>query len=197
MTKRWLDFLIALFLFVALSPLLLIVGVAVWLRLGWPVIYRHQRPGLGGELFTLYKFRSMSDGRDANGQPLPDEQRLTRFGRWLRSASIDELPSLLNVLKGDMSIVGPRPLLVEYLPLYNERQARRHEARPGITGWAQVNGRNAISWDEKLELDVWYVDNRSLWLDLRICAMTISKVFLRQGISQPGEATMKKFTGEG
>jgi sugar transferase EpsL len=195
MIKRLLDFILAFLLILVLSPMLLIVGLAVWLFLGSPIIFRHERPGRNGAIFNLYKFRSMSNQRDADGELLPDEQRLSRFGGLLRSTSLDELPSLVNVLKGDMSFVGPRPLLVEYLPLYNSRQARRHEVRPGITGWAQVNGRNAISWDDKLEFDVWYVDNQSPWLDLRIFVMTLKSVLLRAGISQPDHPTMKKFTG--
>ena len=176
-------------------PVLALLALAVRIFLGAPVLFTQERPGMHGEIFKLYKFRSMTSERDVDGNLMPDDRRLSRFGRFLRSTSLDELPSLINVLKGDMSVVGPRPLLVEYLPLYNETQARRHEVRPGITGWAQVNGRNAQSWDERFQLDVWYVDNQSLMLDIRILFMTIKKVFLREGISQPGEATMRKFSG--
>lgn len=169
--------------------------VLVWLFLGWPVIFSQERPGLHGRLFRLYKFRSMRDLRDANGKLLPDEQRLTRFGRFLRSSSLDELPEFFNVLKGDMSLVGPRPLLVQYLERYTPEQARRHEVRPGITGWAQVNGRNALSWEEKFKLDVWYVDHRTFWLDIKILFMTLAKVFKREGISAEGSATAPEFMG--
>jgi lipopolysaccharide/colanic/teichoic acid biosynthesis glycosyltransferase len=165
------------------------------MQLGTPILFRQVRPGRNGRLFKLAKFRTMTDERDASGGLLPDASRLTPFGRWLRATSLDELPSLWNVLKGDMSLVGPRPLLVEYLPLYSSEQARRHEVRPGITGWAQVNGRNALTWEQKFELDVWYVDHRSFWLDLRILLMTVRKVFVREGISAKGEATMPRFTG--
>ena len=164
-------------------------------QLGQPVFFRQERPGLHGEVFRLTKFRTMTDRRDADGVLLPDSVRLTPFGKWLRSTSLDELPSLINVLKGELSLVGPRPLLVEYLPLYSPIQARRHEVRPGITGWAQVNGRNALTWEKKFELDVWYVDNRSLWLDIRILFMTVKKVFVRDGINAQNDATMPRFTG--
>ena len=164
-------------------------------RLGRPVIFRQERPGLHGRVFRLAKFRTMTEERDAMGALLPDAARLTPFGKWLRATSLDELPSLLNVLKGEMSLVGPRPLLLEYLPLYTPLQARRHEVRPGLTGWAQVNGRNALTWEKKFELDVWYVDNRSLWLDTRILFMTVRKVFARDGINAHNEATMPRFTG--
>lgn len=193
--KRLFDFLIA-----ALSLLLLalpLVAVA-WLirrKLGSPVLFRQVRPGLHGQPFTMVKFRTMTDERGPDGALLPDAQRLTPFGRFLRASSLDELPELWNVLKGEMSLVGPRPLLMEYLPLYTPEQARRHEVRPGITGWAQVNGRNAISWEDKFALDVWYVDNRSLWLDTKILWLTVRKVLVRDGISAAGEATMPKFTG--
>ena len=160
-----------------------------------PVLFTQTRPGLYGKPFRMIKFRSMTDARDANRELLPDAIRLTAFGKFLRASSLDELPGLWNVLKGDMSLVGPRPLLMEYLPLYTPEQARRHQARPGITGWAQINGRNAISWEEKFKLDVWYVDNQSFWLDLKILLLTIKKVFVREGISATGEATMPKFTG--
>ena len=161
------------------------------------MFFRQTRPGRHGTPFEMVKFRTMRDAIDADGRPLPDAERLTKLGRFLRSSSLDELPELWNVLKGEMSLVGPRPLLMEYLPLYSPEQARRHEVRPGVTGWAQVNGRNAISWDEKFALDVWYVDNRSLWLDLKIIWLTIRKVVRREGISAAGEATMSKFTGSG
>jgi len=166
----------------------------VRLRLGSPVLFRQQRPGYRGKPFGLLKFRTMTNQRDANGELLPDAQRLTPFGCWLRSTSIDELPGLLNILRGDMSFIGPRPLLMQYLPLYSLEQARRHDVKPGFSGWAQINGRNAISWEEKFRLDVWYVDNQSFWLDLRIFVSTISKVFRREGISAAGEATMTPFT---
>lgn len=175
-------------------PLLLLIWL-VRRKLGSPVFFRQTRPGLKGKLFEMVKFRTMTDERGPDGQLLPDKDRLTPFGRWLRASSLDELPELWNVLKGEMSLVGPRPLLVEYLPLYTPEQARRHEVRPGITGWAQVNGRNAISWEEKFKLDVWYVDNQSLWLDLKILWLTIKKVLVRDGISAQGDATMPKFTG--
>lgn len=193
--KRTLDFLVSFLLLVILSPLYLLLSLLVWLFLGWPVIFTQARPGLHGKLFRLYKFRSMRDLRDAQGHLLPDEQRLTRFGRFLRSSSLDELPELFNVLKGEMSLVGPRPLLVQYLERYTPEQARRHEVRPGITGWAQVNGRNAITWEEKFALDVWYVDHRSFWLDIKILLMTLGKVFKREGISAAGSATAPEFMG--
>lgn len=193
--KRVFDSLLAAtgLLLLAL-PLLVLVGL-VRQKLGSPVFFRQARPGLHGAPFNMVKFRTMTDARGPNGELLPDAVRLTPFGRWLRATSLDELPELWNVLKGDMSLVGPRPLLLEYLPLYNPEQARRHEARPGITGWAQVNGRNAISWEDKFKLDVWYVDHRSLWLDLKILWLTVKKVLVRDGISAAGEATMSKFTG--
>ena len=174
---------------------MIFLAVAIRWKLGSPVLFRQQRPGLGGRPFWLLKFRTMTDARDADGNVLPDDQRLTAFGRFLRAASLDELPELFNVLKGDMSLVGPRPLLMQYLDRYTPEQARRHEVRPGITGWAQVNGRNAITWEEKFRLDVWYVDNWSMWLDIKIIAMTIWKILKREGISHPGQATMARFTG--
>lgn len=180
-----------------LAPLLALVAWRIRRKLGSPVLFRQIRPGLHGRPFEMVKFRTMRDAVDANGQPLPDDQRLTPFGSWLRSTSLDELPELWNVLKGEMSLVGPRPLLMEYLPLYTPEQARRHEVRPGVTGWAQINGRNALSWDEKFRLDVWYVDHQSLWLDLKILMLTVRKVFVREGISAAGEATMPRFTGSG
>jgi sugar transferase EpsL len=195
--KRTFDTCVALLMLAMLSPVLVCVAVLVRLRLGSPVLFRQLRPGLDGQAFQLMKFRTMTDRRDAAGGLLPDAERLTVFGRWLRSTSMDELPELLNVLKGDMSLVGPRPLLMEYLPLYSRQQSRRHEVRPGITGWAQVNGRNAISWEEKLALDVWYVDNRSLWLDLKVLWLTVIRVIRAQDISQAGHATTEKFTGTG
>ena len=193
--KRIFDLSAALFGLVLLVPVILILASLIRLKLGSPVLFTQTRPGLHGKPFKMIKFRTMTDARDADGNLLPDNIRLTAFGRFLRSTSLDELPELWNVLKGDMSLVGPRPLLMEYLPLYTPEQARRHQARPGITGWAQINGRNAISWEAKFKLDVWYVDNQSFWLDLKILAQTIKKVFVREGISAEGEATMPKFTG--
>lgn len=195
--KRIIDILGASFGLLLLSPVLAIVAYKIRHEMGSPVLFRQTRPGLRGKPFQMIKFRTMRDAIDADGRPLPDAERLTKLGRFLRSSSIDELPELWNVLKGDMSLVGPRPLLMEYLPLYSPEQARRHEVRPGVTGWAQVNGRNAISWDQKFALDVWYVENRSLWLDLKIIWSTIRKVIKRDGISAAGEATMSKFTGNG
>lgn len=193
--KRLSDFFFSLAALVVLSPILLLVAVAVRIFLGAPVLFRQQRPGLGGKPFTIFKFRTMADRRDRRGEPLPDTERLPPFGKFLRSTSLDELPELFNVLRGDMSIVGPRPLLMEYLPLYTPEQARRHSVKPGITGWAQVNGRNAISWEEKFRLDVWYVENRSFLVDLKIVTLTVLAVLRGQGISQTGEATSKKFQG--
>ena len=178
-----------------LSPVLLATALAVRVGLGSPILFRQVRPGRDGQPFEMLKFRTMLDARDADGNPLSDAERLTRFGRWLRSTSLDELPELWNVLRGDMSLVGPRPLLMQYLPLYTPEQARRHQARPGITGWAQVNGRNALSWDDKFALDVWYVDNQTFWLDVKILFLTVARVFRREGISQQGEATAAAFTG--
>ena len=175
------------------APVLALVAALVRIKLGSPVLFRQRRPGRRGEIFELVKFRTMRDAADASGRPLPDAERLTRFGRWLRASSLDELPELWNVLRGDMSLVGPRPLLVEYLPRYSERQARRHEVRPGITGLAQVMGRNALTWQEKFEWDVRYVDTRSFWLDLKILALTLKAVIFREGISARGEATMPEF----
>ena len=193
--KRVLDVVAASIAIVLLSPVLLGVAIVVRLRLGHPVLFRQTRPGLHGRPFRLYKFRTMRDGAGANGEELPDAERLTRVGRFLRSTSLDELPELFNVLRGDMSLVGPRPLLMEYLPLYSAEQSRRHAVRPGITGWAQVNGRNAVAWPERFTLDVWYVDHCSLGLDLRILFRTVRGVVRREGISEPGEATMTKFDG--
>jgi len=193
--NRTADVTLAIAAGVLSLPLVVVLAVLVRWRLGAPVLFRQDRPGLDGTPFTLYKFRTMREANDAAGCPLPDSSRLTRLGRFLRSTSLDELPELWNVIRGDMSLVGPRPLLTEYLPIYDERQRRRHEVRPGLTGWAQVNGRNAVSWDERLEMDVWYVDNRSWRLDARILVMTVGAVLRRKGISAPGEATMGRFTG--
>ncbi|MEW6505798.1 MAG: sugar transferase [Chloroflexota bacterium] len=193
--KRLLDLVLTISSLIVLLPLLALLALVVRVTLGLPVLFRQQRPGLHGMPFTLYKFRTMTDECDANGNLLPDAERLTPFGRFLRSTSLDELPELWNVLRGDMSLVGPRPLLMQYLDRYTPEQARRHEVRPGITGWAQVNGRNAISWDEKFKLDVWYVDHQSLALDLRIILMTVVKAARREGISADGEATMPEFMG--
>ena len=193
--KRIGDTLLIFLILPLLLPAMLLLIWQVCSKLGSPVFFRQTRPGLGGRPFSMVKFRTMTDVRGADGQLLPDVDRLTAFGRFLRSSSLDELPELWNVLKGDMSLVGPRPLLMEYLPLYSPAQARRHELRPGITGWAQINGRNELSWAEKFKLDVWYVDHRSLWLDIKILLLTVRKVLVREGISAAGEATMSKFTG--
>ena len=193
--KRLLDIIITAAALVLLSPVQLLLAWQIRRKLGTPVLFRQVRPGRGGIPFVMYKFRTMRDAEDENGRPLPDAERLIPFGRKLRAASLDELPELWNVLKGDMSLVGPRPLLMEYLPLYNAEQRRRHLVRPGITGWAQVNGRNAISWPEKFRLDVWYVENRSLLLDIKILFLTVKKVLDRSGINSEGEATAAKFTG--
>lgn len=193
--KRLFDLLVTAGLLPLLLPLLVAVAVLVRLNLGRPVLFRQIRPGLNGRPFALLKFRTMTDGRDKSGALLPDAERLTTFSAWLRRTSLDELPELCNVLKGHMSLVGPRPLLVEYLPLYTPEQARRHEVRPGVTGWAQVNGRNAIEWEEKLALDVWYVDNRSMILDLKILWLTVWKVAAAEGITRRGHATTEKFGG--
>ena len=196
-TKRLLDIGVSIFLIVTLAPLMAVVAVLVRIYLGSPILFIQPRPGKDGQMFPLIKFRTMTNERDAEGNLLPDEKRLTSFGRFLRSTSLDELPELFNVLKGDMSLVGPRPLLPQYLDRYTPEQARRHEVKPGITGWAQVNGRNAISWEEKFALDVWNVANWSLWLDLKILALTLVNVFKREGISAEGEATMPEFLGYG
>ncbi len=195
MTKRLFDIIISLIGLLLLTPVILVVAFLIQHKLGSPVFFRQVRPGIDSNPFEIIKFRTMRDAIDKFGNPLPDVDRLTTFGNFLRSTSLDELPELWNVLKGDMSLVGPRPLLMEYLPLYTEKQRRRHKVRPGITGWAQLNGRNAISWEEKFELDIWYVENQSLWLDLKILLMTVKKVIKREGISADGEATMPKFTG--
>lgn len=193
--KRTFDIVVVLLALIAFSLPIICLYVLVFFLLGRPVFFAQVRPGIKGKPFRMYKFRSMTDERDSDGNLLPDSARLTKFGSLLRSSSLDELPGLWNVLKGDMSLVGPRPLLMEYLPLYNAEQFRRHEVKPGITGWAQVNGRNAISWSDKFKLDVWYVDNQSFWLDIKILLMTIKKVFIREGINAHGQATMEKFTG--
>lgn len=193
--KRITDIIGAVVAGLALAPVFLVVALTIRAYLGTPVFFRQVRPGWRGQPFTLIKFRSMTDSGDEDGRLLPDAQRLAGLGTFLRSSSLDELPELWNVLRGDMSLVGPRPLLMEYLPLYTDQQARRHEVRPGITGWAQVHGRNTLSWEEKFALDVWYIDNRSWWLDLRIMFMTLGSVLRREGISQPGEATAPKFRG--
>jgi lipopolysaccharide/colanic/teichoic acid biosynthesis glycosyltransferase len=193
--KRILDLLIALCALCALLPILIVVALFVCIKLGAPILFTQDRPGLNGKKFKMMKFRSMLDATDKHGNQLPDEQRMTAFGAFLRSASLDELPGLFNVIKGDMSLVGPRPLLVQYLPLYNKEQARRHKVRPGITGWAQVNGRNAISWEDKFTFDVWYVDNQGFWLDLKILVLTVKKVFIKEGISADDHVTMPFFTG--
>lgn len=190
------DILGAVFALLLLAPVLVVVALLVRRQMGAPVLFRQTRPGLHGKPLQMVKFRTMHSAIDSQGLPLPDSERLTRLGRILRSTSLDELPELWNVLKGDMSLVGPRPLLKEYLSLYTPEQARRHDVRPGITGWAQVNGRNAISWDKKFALDVWYVDNRTIWLDFKILWMTVKKVLIREGISAEGEVTMSKFEGE-
>lgn len=193
--KRVFDVIAAAAGLIALSPVMAAVAAVILIREGRPVVFRQVRPGLGGRPFEMVKFRTMSNAMGADGRPLPDAQRLTRLGAFLRASSLDELPELWNVLNGDMSLVGPRPLLMQYLPLYSPEQARRHEVRPGVTGWAQINGRNAISWDEKFRLDVWYVDHRSFWLDLKIIALTVIRVFRREAISAEGHATMPPFEG--
>mgnify|MGYP006163717083 CR=1 FL=1 len=193
--KRLFDLVAALSALLILCPVILVVALLIRIKLGAPVLFKQTRPGLDGKPFNMLKFRSMLDATDKDGNHLPDEMRLTRFGRILRSTSLDELPGLLNVLKGDMSLVGPRPLLMQYLPLYTAEQARRHDVRPGITGWAQVNGRNAISWEDKFKLDVWYVDNQSFLLDLKILLLTVIKVFKREGIASATSVTMEGFKG--
>ena len=194
--KRACDLTLALLALTILSPMIGLIALLVWLELGSPVLFRQQRPGLHGRAFTLYKFRTMTDARDAQANLLPDAERLTPLGRFLRSTSLDELPELFNVLKGDMSLVGPRPLLMRYLDRYTPEQMRRHQVKPGITGWAQVNGRNVLTWEQKFALDVWYVDHWSLWLDLKTIALTVWKVLMREGISQPGQATAQEFMGQ-
>ncbi len=196
MSKRLFDLFASFLGLLVLSPIIVIVAWKIRKNLGSPVLFRQTRPGLNGQPFEMIKFRTMKDAVDANGNPLPDSERMTPFGDKLRNSSLDELPELWNVLKGEMSLVGPRPLLMQYLPLYSKEQARRHEVRPGVTGWAQINGRNAISWEEKFKLDVWYVDNRSFWLDLRILLLTVKKVFVKEGISADGHVTIAPFTGK-
>lgn len=193
--KRLFDIIVSLIALVILSPIFAIVAYKVKKNLGSPVLFRQVRPGLNGQPFEMIKFRTMKDAVDKDGNPLPDSERLTPFGKMLRATSLDEMPELWNVLKGEMSLVGPRPLLMEYLPLYNERQAKRHDVCPGVTGYAQVNGRNAISWEQKFEYDVWYVENQSFWLDIKILLKTVKKVFFKEDINAEGEATMSKFTG--
>ncbi|MFK3818839.1 sugar transferase [Pseudomonas sp. NPDC089407] len=195
MLKRLFDVLAASIGLFLLSPVIAIVALMIHRRLGSPVLFRQVRPGMHGKPFEMVKFRTMRDAVDARGNVLPDAERMTPFGSFLRASSLDELPELWNVIKGDMSLVGPRPLLMEYLPLYNAEQARRHEVRPGVTGWAQINGRNALSWEDKFKLDTWYVDKRTFWLDLKIIFLTVRKVVVRDGISAQGEATMARFTG--
>ncbi|GAA6172315.1 sugar transferase [Colwellia sp. KU-HH00111] len=195
MLKRTFDIIVSASLIVVFSPIMLFLCYKIAKKLGTPIFFKQKRPGLDSKVFEIIKFRSMKDSTDNQGNLLSDQQRLTSFGKKLRSSSLDELPGLWNVLMGDMSLVGPRPLLVEYLPLYNNEQAKRHTVRPGITGWAQVNGRNAISWQQKFELDVWYVNNQSFWLDLKIMLLTVKKVFSQSDISAEGEATMTKFMG--
>ncbi|WLG58600.1 sugar transferase [Pseudomonas extremorientalis] len=195
MIKRGFDLFAALLGLILLSPVIALIAWNIRKKLGSPVLFRQVRPGRNGKPFEMIKFRTMRDAHDANGEPLPDAQRMTAFGSFLRSSSLDELPELWNVVKGDMSLVGPRPLLMEYLPLYSAEQYRRHEVRPGVSGWAQVNGRNAIEWEEKFKLDTWYVDNQSFWLDMKVIFLTVKKVLVRDGISAEGEATASKFTG--
>ncbi|MBD58416.1 sugar transferase [uncultured Pseudoalteromonas sp.] len=193
--KRFFDFIVAFFTLLTLLPVIIVVAILIRFKLGSPILFTQERPGLNGNIFKMMKFRTMLDDKDKQGNLLPDHERMTKFGAFLRSTSLDELPGLFNVLKGDMSLVGPRPLLVQYLPLYNTEQARRHDVRPGITGWAQVNGRNTISWEDKFKLDVWYVDNQSFWLDLKILFLTVKKVFVREGISADGHVTIEPFKG--
>lgn len=193
--KRLFDLTISFLLFVSLFPIFVVIALIVRVKLGSPIIFKQERPGLYGQLFLLYKFRTMTDKKDTTGQLLPDALRLTPLGRFLRKYSLDEYPQLWNVIRGDLSLVGPRPLLVEYLPLYTKEQALRHEVKPGITGWAQVNGRNSLSWEEKFKLDVWYVRNHSIYLDIKILFLTVYKVFISDGINQPGNATMESFKG--
>lgn len=193
--KRLFDFFVALFALIILSPVFLVLSALVLINLGRPIFFTQERPGRQGRPFKMVKFRTMLDSKQPDGTILPDKARLTNFGTWLRSTSLDELPELWNVLKGEMSLVGPRPLLMEYLPLYSTEQYRRHEVRPGITGWAQINGRNALHWEERFKLDVWYVDNQSFWLDLKILLLTLKKVLKREGITAEGHATIAKFTG--
>ncbi len=197
MAKRLFDLFVSALALLAFSPVLLVLCLVSWAKLGWPVFFVQPRPGLNGKVFPLIKLRTMSNACGPDGEPLPDAERLGAYGRFLRSTSLDELPELINVLRGDMSLVGPRPLLVRYLDRYSPEQARRHEVRPGITGWAQIKGRNALSWEERFKLDVWYVDHRSCWLDLKILFLTVRAVLCREGISAEGEATMAEFRGSG
>jgi lipopolysaccharide/colanic/teichoic acid biosynthesis glycosyltransferase len=192
---RLFDFTFTFLILIPLVPFLFVLAILIRMNLGSPILFRQIRPGLRALPFEMLKFRTMTESTDKDGNLLPDAERLTKFGQFLRSTSFDELPSFWNVIKGEMSLVGPRPLLMEYLPLYNEKQSKRHDVKPGITGWAQVNGRNGISWQEKFDLDVWYVENQSFWLDLKILLMTVKKVIIRDGISGGGEVTMSKFTG--
>ena len=193
--KRIFDLFFVILNLPLILPIYLLLMLLALTQLNFPILFKQSRPGLNGKIFNIYKFRTMTNDCDKDGILLSDEIRLTKFGKFLRLTSLDELPSLWNVLKGDMSLVGPRPLLVEYLPMYSTKQARRHEVKPGITGWAQVNGRNAINWNEKFDLDIWYVDNQSIWLDIKILCMTIKKVITRSGINQDKQATMEKFKG--
>ncbi|MDQ1264783.1 MAG: Sugar transferase [Campylobacterota bacterium] len=195
MLKSLFDKILALFLIILFLPIYIIVGLLIWWKMGRPILFRQKRPGYKEKIFSIYKFRTMTNEKDINGELLADEQRLVGVGKFIRSVSLDELPQLFNVLKGEMSFVGPRPLLIEYLPLYNDEQKRRHDAKPGITGWAQVNGRNAISWEQKFKLDVWYVDNQSFLLDIKILWLTFLNVLKRSGISSSSSATMEKFRG--
>jgi sugar transferase EpsL len=195
MNKRFFDLFSALFVLLVTIPIMAVVALLVQRYMGSPILFSQRRPGLGGHPFLLYKFRTMTEARDNDGELLPDDARLSKLGLFLRRSSLDELPQLFNVIKGDLSLVGPRPLLMEYLSLYTKEQARRHEVTPGITGWAQVNGRNAISWEQKFALDVWYVDHQSFWLDMKILALTVKKVLIKEGISAQGVETMPKFTG--
>ena len=195
MLKSLFDKTLALFLIILFSPIYIVVSLLIFFKMGSPILFRQQRPGYKEEIFGIYKFRTMTNEKDANGNLLPDDKRLVGIGKFIRSTSLDELPQLFNVLKGEMSFVGPRPLLEEYLPLYNHKQKRRHDVKPGITGWAQVNGRNAISWEQKFDYDVWYVDNQSFWLDIKILWLTFLKVVKRSDISSSTSSTMEKFTG--
>ena len=193
--KNLFDKTLALFLIILFSPIYIVVSLLIFFKMGSPILFRQKRPGYKEKIFGIYKFRTMTNEKDANGNLLPDDKRLVGIGKFIRSTSLDELPQLFNVLKGEMSFVGPRPLLVEYLPLYNDKQKRRHDVKPGITGWAQVNGRNAISWEQKFDYDVWYVDNQSFWLDIKILWLTFLKVVKRSDISSSTSSTMEKFTG--
>ena len=195
MLKSLFDKTLALFLIILFSPIYIVVSLLIFFKMGSPILFRQKRPGYKEEIFGIYKFRTMTNEKDANGNLLPDDKRLVGIGKFIRSTSLDELPQLFNVLRGEMSFVGPRPLLVEYLPLYNQKQKRRHDVKPGITGWAQVNGRNAISWEQKFDYDVWYVDNQSFWLDIKILWLTFLKVVKRSDISSSTSSTMEKFTG--